>query len=97
MSARAMAAVWDDSKTNSKSEMLVLLALADEADSFGRVADVDLEQIARKAQTVAPLVYEALVRLETCGDIRFVSRQMEPFPTTEVKINVQLLAAGLQR
>jgi len=69
MSIRVMTSVWDDSRTQAHSELLVLLALADWANDDGYCWPT-ISAVATKARLSERAVQQILGRLTASGRIR---------------------------
>ena len=68
MSAIVFARVWERSRASGDA-LLVLLAMADDADSVTGVCALDRERVMRKARVSASRLEEILRSLEDAGEI----------------------------
>ncbi len=68
MSAAIFARVWERSRASGDA-LLVLLAMADDADPVTGVCALDRERVMRKARVSASRLEEILCSLEDAGEI----------------------------
>lgn len=67
MSLRMLTWAWDDAPVDNPSDLLVLLALADEANDQGGDCWPSMRRVARRARLSVGAVHKAIGRLEAAG------------------------------
>jgi hypothetical protein len=70
---------WDQAPVDNPSDLLVLLALADEANELGGDCFPSLRRVAKRARLSVGAVHKAIARLEADGLIE-VKRPAKPAP-----------------
>ena len=79
MSLRMLTWAWDQAPVDSPSDLLVLLALADEANELGGDCWPSLRRVAKRSRLSVGAVHKAIARLEDAGLIE-VQRPATPAP-----------------
>lgn len=79
MSLRILTWAWDQAPVDNPSDLLVLLALADEANELGGDCFPSLRRVAKRSRLSVGAVHKAIARLEVAGLIE-VQRPATPAP-----------------